>query len=128
MELYQKLRNMKLMLIDDDEWIRDSLSLFFENEGCHLKALETAEDGLKALEKEPYDLIIVDYRLPGMNGLDFLRRIKNSCADSIKIMATAYGNSDIIAEAKRYGVQAFLEKPISSQSIEASISRLIERR
>ena len=62
MNLYKKLRNMKMLLIDDDAWIRDSLSIFFESEGCHLKALETAEEGLKALKKQPYDIIIVDYR------------------------------------------------------------------
>ena len=126
MNLYKKLRNMKMLLIDDDEWIRDSLSIFFESEGCHLKALETAEEGLKALEKQPYDIIIVDYRLPGMDGLDFLRQIKNSYSNAIKIMVTAYGNKELISEAKQIGVQGFLEKPISTKSIETSLSRLIE--
>jgi len=125
-DLYKKLRNMKMLLIDDDEWIRDSLSIFFESEGCYLKAFETAEEGLKALKKQSYDIIIVDYRLPGMDGLDFLRRIKNSCSNAIKIMVTAYGNKEIISEAKEIGIQDFLEKPISSKSIEASLSRLIE--
>ena len=66
---------MKILLIDDDEWIRDSLSLFFESEGCCLNAFETAGEGLNALKKKPYHIVIADYRLPGMNGLDFLKRI-----------------------------------------------------
>lgn len=91
-----------------------------------MKAFETAEEGLKALKKQSYDIIIVDYRLPGMDGLDFLRRIKNSCSNAIKIMVTAYGNKEIISEAKEIGIQDFLEKPISSKSIETSLYRLIE--
>lgn len=45
MDLYKKLRDMHLLLIDDDEWIRESLRLYFENEGCNIVALETAEEG-----------------------------------------------------------------------------------
>lgn len=125
MDLYRKLREMSMLLIDDDEWIRDSLSIFFEGEGCHIKALETAEEGLERLEKQAYDIIIIDYRLPGMDGLSFLRRIKNSCPDAIKIMVTAYSNEKIITEAKQTGVQDFIEKPISTKIIERSLSKLI---
>ena len=45
MELYEKLRKMHILLIDDDEWIRDAMQLFFESEGCPIKTLETAEEG-----------------------------------------------------------------------------------
>ena len=45
MNLFSKLKNMKILLIDDDEWIRDSMQLFFEGEGCHLLAIGTAEEG-----------------------------------------------------------------------------------
>ncbi|UCE54427.1 MAG: response regulator transcription factor [Desulfobacterales bacterium] len=46
MDVFDKLRTMKILLIDDDEWIRDSLSIFFEAEGCQLMVFETAEEGL----------------------------------------------------------------------------------
>ena len=65
MDLYRILRKMKILLIDDDEWIRDSLALFMEAEGCHLKACESAEEAWDALKQQPYDIIIADYRLPG---------------------------------------------------------------
>ena len=61
---------MKILIIDDDEWIRDSLKIFFEAENCHAVVLETAEEGLAELKYQAYDLIIVDYKLPGMDGLD----------------------------------------------------------
>ena len=61
MKLFSKLRQMKILLIDDDEWIRDSLGLYFEDEGCHLLALETAEEGIEALKGQNYDIIMVVY-------------------------------------------------------------------
>ena len=75
MNLFATLKEKRLLLIDDDEWIRDSLSLFFELQGCSLVALETAEEGLKELSRRSYDIIIADYKLPGMNGLEFFKRI-----------------------------------------------------
>ena len=47
MDLFAKLKTMKILLVDDDEWIRDSLRIFFEAEGCHIVALETAEEAME---------------------------------------------------------------------------------
>ena len=73
MDLFSKLQKMKMLLIDDDEWIRDSLSFFFDAEGCKLRTFETAEEALKVLRRQHYDIIICDYRLPGMDGCGFFR-------------------------------------------------------
>lgn len=128
MDLFSKLKKMKIMLIDDDEWIRNSLSLFFETEGCYLLALETAEEGIEELKKQHYDIIIFDYRLPGMDGLEFLRRIQDLHPDTMKILITAYGSRELLTEAIRVGVQDFIEKPFTSKTIEGCLSRLIENR
>ena len=128
MDLYSKLREMSMLLIDDDEWIRDSLSIYFEGEGCHIKALETAEEGLESLKKHSYDIIIVDYRLPGMDGLDFLKRIKRLYPRIIKILITAYGDKQIEIEAMQIGVHDFIEKPFTTKTIEASLTMLINER
>jgi DNA-binding NtrC family response regulator len=126
MDLFNKLKNMKILLIDDDEWIRDSLTLFFEGEGCHLKALETAEEGLKTLKNENYDILIADYRLPDINGLEFFKRIQESHPNAFKILITAYGSKELLSKAKEMGVHDFVEKPFTSETIESSLSRLIK--
>ena len=126
MDLFRKLKEMEILLIDDDEWIRDSLSIFFEGEGCRLMALETAEEGIEALRRQEYDIIIVDYRLPGMDGLKFLKRIQGPHPDVLKILITAYGNKNVISDANRIGVQEFIEKPFTSKIIEDSLARLIK--
>lgn len=119
---------MKILLIDDDKWIRDSLSLFFESEGILLVACETAEEGLETLGDQTYDIIIVDYKLPGMDGLEFLKRIKESHPGSMKVLLTAYKEDKVIAETNRIGVDDFIEKPFTAKTIEESLSRLIEKR
>jgi DNA-binding response OmpR family regulator len=47
MDLFSRLKDKKILLVDDDEWIRDSLTLYFSNEGCHMLAVETAEEGME---------------------------------------------------------------------------------
>ena len=126
MELFSKLRQMEIMLIDDDEWIRDSLGLYFEGEGCHLLALETAEEGLEALKKQDYDIVMVDYRLPGMDGLEFLKRIQKTQSHAMKVLITAYKSEGVVSEALKIGVQDFIEKPFTTKTIEESLTRLIE--
>ena len=127
MDLFEKLKEMKILLIDDDEWIRDSLNLFFEGEGCHITALETAEEGIEELNEHTYDIIITDYRLPGMDGLEFLKRIQESHPHAMTIIITAYGSEDVLSEANRAGIQDFIEKPFTITMIEESLTRLIEK-
>ena len=126
MDLFGKIREMKILLIDDDEWIRDSLSIFFEAEGCRVLALETAEEGIAAVKDQAFDLIIVDYKLPGLDGLGFLKRIHNTQPGAIKVLITAYRNDSVVSEAKKLKVQGFIEKPFTSDTIMASLAHLIK--
>jgi CheY-like chemotaxis protein len=128
MDIFSKLRNMKILLIDDDEWIRDSLSIFFEAEGCHIVSVETAEEGLEALRSQNYDIIITDYKLPGMDGIEFLKQIQTSQQNAKKIMITAYKSETVIQEAKKAGVQHLIAKPFTSDTIEASLTFLAAER
>ena len=126
MDLFSKIREMKILLIDDDEWIRDSLSIFFEAEGCRVLALETAEEGLSVVQDQTFDLIMVDYKLPGLDGLEFLKRIHHAQQCAIKVLITAYRTENLISKAKRLKVQGFIEKPFTSDTIMASLAHLIK--
>jgi DNA-binding NtrC family response regulator len=125
MDPFDELKKMKMLLIDDDEWIRDSLCIYFESRGCNLSVLETAEEGLEALKKQDYDIIITDYRLPGMDGLEFLKRIQGSHPHAMKILITAYRSEDVLSKAIRIGIHDFIDKPFTAKTIENSLSRLL---
>jgi len=126
MDIFDRVKNMKILLVDDDEWIRDSLSLFFEAEGCNLLAFETAEEGMEAVKKQAYDIVISDYKLPGMDGLEFLRRVKEKRPNAFEVLITAYANCEILKEAKMIGVQDIILKPFTSEDVETSLARIIE--
>ena len=127
MNLFSKLKNKKILLVDDDEWIRDSLTLYFDTEGCQMIAVETAEEGMELLKQQGYDIILLDYKLPGIDGLTFSREIQEICPDAIKILITAYKNKKIVSEAVNVGIQDLIDKPFTIKTIEDSMLRLIQR-
>lgn len=128
MDVFSKIREMKILLIDDDEWIRDSLCIFFEAEGCDMLALETAEEGIAAIKDQMFDLIIADYKLPGVDGIEFLKRIHDTHPDAIKILITAYRDENVVSEARKLKVEGFIEKPFSSDTIMAPLAYAIKVR
>jgi len=125
MTFFEKMKNLHLLLIDDDEWIRDSMRLFFENEGCDLTTLETAEQAMELVKKEPFDVIISDFRLPGIDGIEFFRRTPQLNASPLKILITAYMSKKVSSDAKKAGVDDLIEKPFKPETIEKSLSRLL---
>jgi len=122
------LTNTEILLIDDDQWIRDSMTLYFEAEGCHVRSFATAEEGLTVFKDEMWDVIIVDYHLPGMDGLTMLDRVQNWSEGIIKILITAYTSDTAISRAREVGVNAFIEKPFTADDIESALMRLLHER
>jgi len=125
MDIFLKLRDMNVLLVDDDEWIRDSLSIYFESEDCRIYAHETAENALAELDRRKFDVIITDYKLPGIDGIAFLEKIKKSHPAAVKIMITAYASEVDVRRAKQAGAQDLISKPFTSKTIKACLTRLI---
>jgi DNA-binding NtrC family response regulator len=126
MDILTQLRHKKILLIDDDEWIRDSMGSFFDSEGCLFQAVESAEAGVDALRASDYHIIITDYRLPGMDGLTFFNRIRASHTTAIKILITAYGDTKLAEKAVEAGVDEYIQKPFDMRDIEDALSRLMK--
>ena len=101
MNSFTVLKNVKTLLVDDDA----------------LQVVETAEAGLKAIKEEQFDIIISDLRLPGMNGLDFLKLARASQPDAINILITAYRDDYILSDAIGMGVAEIIEKPFSVRAL-----------
>jgi YesN/AraC family two-component response regulator len=119
---------MKVLLVEDEPLIRDSLRRFFANENCAIMAVETGEDALEIIKGNDCDIIITGYRLPGMDGLEFLKRAQRLNARVKKILLTAYMTEAVISEAFRLGVHEFIEKPFSMEDLEEAIVRILEKR
>jgi len=112
------LKHMKVLLVDDDESIRTSMEYFFRKKTAVFKAVESAEIGIETLrDGGPVDIFIVDYKLPGMNGLSLLKIIRKQWPDALTVLVTAHGNPEIISKALRIGVDSFVQKPFTTRTI-----------
>ena len=113
MNAFDELKNVKTLLVDDDEFIRNSLELAFKTKGCCLQVAESAEQGLQAIKAQQFDIIISDLRLPGISGLEFLKLTSITQPQAIRFLITAYRDDHIFSEAVRIGVSEFIEKPFA---------------
>jgi two-component system response regulator HydG len=125
MNYFETLKEVKTLLVDDDEFIRDSLKIAFSSKGCSLQATESAEEGLEALEKEKFDIILSDLRLPGQGGLEFLKAVRDAQPTTLCILITAYRDLHVASEVSAMGIHGFIEKPFSIGLLVQSIAKLV---
>ena len=111
-----------LLLIDDDEAILAALALLFRRDGYRVLSTLTAEDGLVQLERERLAVVIVDQRLPGMTGVEFLQRVRERWPDTVRIMLTAYSDLATTTAAINAGhVYRYLVKPWDNDELRAVV-------
>ena len=122
------LKAKKILLIDDDEWIRNALGYYFNKKTSVFNTFDNAESALEHIKVETYDVVICDYKLPGMNGIVFFKKLQDFCPVTLKILITAYGDKTIKSTANEIGLNSIIEKPFSANIIEESIIGLIKAR
>ena len=127
MNPFNELKRVKTLLVDDDEFIRDSLKIAFTTKGCSMRVAESAEEGLQAIKEEQFDIIISDFRLPGMNGLDFLKLATVTQPQAVNILITAYRDEYCFSEAIRIGVTELIEKPFSVKALVTMLALSLKR-
>ncbi len=116
-----------LLVVDDERNIRVHLARFLENCGHSVKTAETARQALDLLMEDPrFDLVLTDYKLAEVNGLELLRRIKHQTPEIPVILMTAYGTIENAVEAMKAGAYDYLTKPFSLEQIEHVVSRALE--
>ena len=114
-----------VLLVDDDESIRTSLTYFFRKKTRAFLALPSAESALDLLKKETdWDAVISDFKLPGMDGIAFLKEVKKHVPKMKTALITAYANVDIVTEALRAGVHDFIQKPFKATMIAEALRRM----
>jgi two-component system response regulator AtoC len=117
----------KILIIDDEEGMRDMLKVMLEKEGYEASIAEGGEEGLKRLEKEIFDLILCDIRMPKMDGLAFLNEIIDRGIESTIIMMSAYGTVDIALEAMKRGAYDYISKPFKPDEVILTLKKAEER-
>jgi DNA-binding NtrC family response regulator len=102
------LAGASILVIDDEAGIRESLEVLLTLEGYSVRTASDGEEGLRVLELENFDLVLLDLALPGQSGLELLPQIKDRQSEVPVIMITAYGTVDNVFEAVRAGAENFV--------------------
>lgn len=117
-----------LLIVDDEKGYREVLSAVFEAEGF---AVSTASNGVSAVDQlnsHPVDVIISDVRMPDMDGIELLRKVRSIDADIGMVLMTAFGTIDTAREAFKLGADDFVQKPFNNEELKLIVRRSLERR
>ena len=103
----------RILIVDDEPGIRQSLKGVFEDEGFTTEAVSSGEDCLKKVDQNSYDLVLLDIWLPGIDGLETLRRLKERASQTRVIMISGHATIATAVSATKLGAYDFIEKPLS---------------
>jgi DNA-binding NtrC family response regulator len=117
----------RILVVDDESKMRRLLQMFFEEDGYSVVQAETGEEALQLVNTSRVDLMICDMRMPRMNGIELLHRIKSMHADLPVIIMTAYGEVKTAVEAMRLGAENYVTKPLDMEELRILASRAMEK-
>ena len=117
----------RILVVDDEINIRGALVTLLEKKRYQVRGAGTGEEALEQLETAAADLVLTDLKMPGMGGMEFLRRLKQKWPDIEVLVMTAYGSIDTAIEAMRCGAYDYLTKPIDRERFPLAVEKALER-
>lgn len=127
MEIEDK-RNLNILVVEDGQSQREMLSGFLKNEGFTVSEAKEGNEALSLVKKNFFDLVLLDYKMPGMNGIEVLEEIKSINPEIDAIMMTAYGTVETAVKAMKLGAADYITKPIELEELLILINRISEHR
>jgi DNA-binding NtrC family response regulator len=118
------MRNLKVLVIDDENLICWSLKQRLDNKGYQVLIAETGEKGLQLFEQHYPDIVFIDHKLPGIQGLEVLQKINALNEESVLVFMTAYGTIEMAVKAIKLGAFEYINKPFSFDEIEVVLDQI----
>jgi DNA-binding NtrC family response regulator len=115
-----------VLIVDDEQVLASAMGDYLARYGYTVRIEGSGEQALKSVEEESPDLMILDYRLPRMDGLAVLRKIKESRPEIEVVMLTAHGSVEKAVEAMRCGAYDYLSKPIDLEELRLVVEKALE--
>lgn len=119
---------LDVLIVDDDLGMAETLGDILEAKGYRVRQAFGGRQALAALAERPADVVLLDIKMPEMNGVEVLRRIRERCPAALTLMMTAYALPDLIADAEAEGAVAILAKPLPLDPILGFLARLASTR
>src|SRR5438067_1672571 len=120
------MNRRRVLVVDDDESLRRVTQVQLEQAGCETMVAAYGAEALALLQTSAQDLVITDLKMPGMSGLDLLRRIRSEYPDTVVVMITAFGAVDTAVEAMKAGAYDYITKPVHADELELVVRRALE--
>jgi DNA-binding NtrC family response regulator len=120
--------NVKIIVVDDEEGVRESFNMILKIKDYEVDTFEDGESAISSLKKDMYDVAFVDYKLPGMDGIDVLKKIKEIDPNVEVVVVTAYASESSHANAITLGALEYLRKPFLMEEIYELVERALRKR
>ncbi len=115
-------KKSKILIVEDEAVVRESLRDWLTDDGYEVECVDTGEEALERIKKEEYGVIVLDLRLPGIDGLHVFEEAKELKPETRGILITAYPSKETLEKAKRLGLLDYLSKPFKVDDLEKIIS------
>ncbi len=119
---------MKILVVDDEKNIREIVSMIFEKDGHEVLKASNSKEAIKYLDREIFDVIISDIKLPDINGIELLKIIKDKSGDIPVILITAYASTSSAIEALKNGAEDYIIKPFDIDELRIVVKKAYERK
>jgi DNA-binding NtrC family response regulator len=118
---------LRLMIVDDELIVRESLLYWFRKYGHEIDTAASGPEALEKMEHKPFHLLFVDIKMPGMDGLELLERVKKEYPDTLVVIITAHGSIESAARAMRAGASDYLLKPFKPDQLSLVMEKILNQ-
>jgi len=124
----ENLNKGKILIVEDEKSMREVLRILLEGEGYDVTAATDSLDGMGLLNRDIFDMVITDIKMPKINGFEILKKIREISPDTLVIMITAFGTTESAIEAMHLGAYDYIHKPFKIDEIRVVVKKALEKR
>jgi len=128
MNLKEKDKSVSILVVDDEFSVRDSLTKWFRSDGYQAESAADATEALKKLQAGPWDIVFLDIKMPGIDGMELQQRIKNVNPEIVIVMLTGYASIDTAVKSLKEGAYDYITKPVDPDYLTHLIEKIVQQR